>query len=269
MRDAAKKHRKKLSTFVWFNYRRCPAVALAWQMMRQGLVGRVYHVRAQYLQSWGGPETPLLWRFKKGEAGSGAHGDLNAHIVDMARFLLGEEVQDIHGAVSRTFVQERVIPGTQKKGRSDVDDAVVFLASFQSGAIATFEATRLASGHLNANRIEINGELGALRFDFESMNELWYCDNREDVRTRGWKRIVATSTAGKHPYAANWWPDAHVVGYEHGFTNMAADVVASLCGQEPLVPLPDFEDAYQTQRVLEAALVSAKEKASIRMAEVK
>jgi predicted dehydrogenase len=101
------------------------------------------------------------------------------------------------------------------------------------------------------------------------MNELWYCDNREDVRTRGWKRIVATSTAGKHPYAANWWPDAHVVGYEHGFTNMAADVVASLCGQEPLVPLPDFEDAYQTQRVLEAALVSAKEKASIRMAEVK
>jgi len=269
MRDAAKKHRKKLSTFVWFNYRRCPAVALAWQMMRQGLVGRVYHVRAQYLQSWGGPETPLLWRFKKGEAGSGAHGDLNAHIVDMARFLLGEEVQDIHGAVSRTFVQERVIPGTQKKGRSDVDDAVVFLASFQSGAIATFEATRLASGHLNANRIEINGELGALRFDFEAMNELWYCDNREDVRTRGWKRIVATSTAGKHPYAANWWPDAHVVGYEHGFTNMAADVVASLCGQEPLVPLPDFEDAYQTQRVLEAALVSAKEKASIRMAEVK
>lgn len=269
MRDAAKKHRKKLSTFVWFNYRRCPAVALAWQMMRQGLVGRVYHVRAQYLQSWGGPETPLLWRFKKGEAGSGAHGDLNAHIVDMARFLLGEEVQDIHGAVSRTFVQERVIPGTQKKGRSDVDDAVVFLASFQSGAIATFEATRLASGHLNANRIEINGELGALRFDFESMNELWYCDNREDVRTRGWKRIVATSTAGKHPYAANWWPDAHVVGYEHGFTNMAADVIASLCGQEPLVPLPDFEDAYQTQRVLEAALVSAKEKASIRMAEVK
>ena len=214
-------------------------------------------------------ETPLLWRFKKGEAGSGAHGDLNAHIVDMARFLLGEEVQDIHGAVSRTFVQERVIPGTQKKGRSDVDDAVVFLASFQSGAIATFEATRLASGHLNANRIEINGELGALRFDFEAMNELWYCDNREDVRTRGWKRIVATSTAGKHPYAANWWPDAHVVGYEHGFTNMAADVVASLCGQEPLVPLPDFEDAYQTQRVLEAALVSAKEKASIRMAEVK
>jgi predicted dehydrogenase len=270
MRDAAAKAaRKGVRTFVWFNYRRCPAVAFAHELVREGKLGRIFHVRASYLQDWGGPSTPLLWRFQGKLAGSGAHGDLNAHIVDMARFLLGEEVQDIHGAVSRTFVQERVIPGTQKKGRSDVDDAVVFLASFQSGAIATFEATRLASGHLNANRIEINGELGALRFDFEAMNELWYCDNREDVRTRGWKRIVATSTAGKHPYAANWWPDAHVVGYEHGFTNMAADVVASLCGQEPLVPLPDFEDAYQTQRVLEAALVSAKEKASIRMAEVK
>jgi predicted dehydrogenase len=187
----------------------------------------------------------------------------------MARFLLGEELQDIHGAVSRTFVQERSIPGSDKKGRSDVDDAVVFLASFQSGAIATFEATRLAAGHLNANRIEVNGELGSLRFEFESMNELWWCDNREDPRTRGWKRIVATSAAGKHPWAGSWWPDAHVLGYEHGFVNMAADIVGALCGVEPQVPLPDFEDAYQTQRVLEAALKSAKEKCAIRLAEIK
>jgi predicted dehydrogenase len=110
MRDAAKK-RKKCRTFVWFNYRRCPAIALAWKLIREGRLGRIYHVRASYLQSWGGPDTPLLWRFQKKHAGSGAHGDLNAHIVDLARFLVGEEISEVHGAIERTFIKERTIPG--------------------------------------------------------------------------------------------------------------------------------------------------------------
>ena len=285
MRDAAAKAAKKRrgpKTFVWFNYRRCPALALAWQLAREGKLGRIYHVRARYLQSWGGPDTPLLWRFKKSRAGSGAHGDLNAHIVDLARFLTGEEVVEIHGAVSRTFITERAIPvgegskgaslggkGSRKNGKSDVDDAVLFLASFSGGAVASFEATRLATGHLNANSIELNGEKGALRFDFEDMNVLEYFDATLGPRTSGWRRILATSAAGKHPYAANWWPDAHVLGYEHGFTNMAADVVRAVCGKKPEVPLPDFADAYETQRVLEAALVSARERCAVKLAEVR
>jgi predicted dehydrogenase len=270
MRDAARR-RAKLATFVWYNYRRCPAVALAWQLVREGKLGRIYHVRAKYLQSWGGPDTPLLWRFQKKRAGTGAHGDLNAHIVDMARFLVGEEIVEIHGAVARTFITERTLPGSggKKKGKSDVDDAVLFLASFAGGAVASFEATRLATGHQNANSIEIDGERGALRFEFESMNELRFYDATLGPRTAGWRRIMCTSAAGDHPYAKNWWPDAHVLGYEHGFTNMAADIVRVLSGRKPEVPLPDFADAYETQRVLEAAPVSARERAAVRLDRVR
>ncbi len=267
MRDAAGKA-GKARTFVWYNYRRCPAVALAHQLVKEGRIGRVYHVRAAYLQSWGGPETPLVWRFEEKTAGSGAHGDLNAHIVDMARFVTGEEVTEIHGAVARTFIEERTIPGTKKKGKSTVDDAVLFLASLSRGGTASFEATRLAAPHQNANSLEVNGEQGSLRFDFEDMNLLRFHDASRGPREGGWTRIMCTSSAGKHPYAGRWWPDAHVLGYEHGFTNMLADILRVLGGEKPEVPLPDFEDAYQTQRVLEAALVSAKERCAVRLAEV-
>jgi predicted dehydrogenase len=260
---------------VWFNYRRAPAIGLAYNLMREGRIGRVYHVRASYLQSWGGAETPLVWRFQKKNAGSGAHGDLNAHVVDLARFLVGEEIAEIHGAVARTFIAERPIPGaapgTRKKGKSDVDDAVLFLASFAGGAVASFEATRLAAPHQNANRIEINGEHGSLRWNFEDMNVLWFHDQSDrggGAREGGWRRIMCTS-AGNHPYAAAWWPDAHVLGYEHGFTNMLADVCRAIAKKKPELPLPDFEDAYQTQRVLEAALLSAKNRAAVRLSEVR
>ncbi len=272
MRHAAAR-RRRTKTFVWYNYRRCPAVALAWKLMREGRIGRVYHVRASYLQSWGGPATPHSWRFRKKHAGSGAHGDLNAHIVDMARFLVGEEIVEVHGAVARTFVTERALPGARgagkraRKARSDVDDAVLFLASFRGGAVASFEATRLAAPHQNANSIEINGERGALRFDFEDMNLLHFHDAADGPREGGWRRIMCTS-AGNHPYAANWWPDAHVLGYEHGFVNMLADVLRVLAGKKPEVPLPDFADAYETQRVLEAALLSARERQAVRLSDV-
>ncbi|MEO2163132.1 MAG: Gfo/Idh/MocA family oxidoreductase [bacterium] len=267
MRDAARKA-KGSKTFVWFNYRRCPAVALAHQLVRAGKIGSVLHVRAQYLQDWGGPSTPMSWRFKKSLAGSGAHGDLNAHIVDMARFITGDEIHEVHGAVARTFIKERAQEGKRGKARSDVDDCVLFVASFKGGATASFEATRLACGNQNRNTIEINGTKGSVRFDFEDMNVLHFIGPSDDPRIDGWQRIMCTS-AGNHPYADAWWPDAHVIGYEHCFTNMAADIVKVLSRRKPLVPLPDFEDAYQTQRVLEAALVSARERTAIRLSEVK
>ena len=267
MVKAAKKA-KKSQTFVWFNYRRCPAVALAHQMVAKGKIGEIYHVRATYLQSWAGPDTPLLWRFQKKVAGSGAHGDLNAHIIDMARFITGDEIAEINGAIAKTLIKERVIPGTKKKGRSDVDDCVLFLATFKKGAVGSFEATRLAPGNQNRNTIEINGSKGSLKFDFEDMNVLQFHEGFGGQVDSGWTRLMCTD-ANHHPYAGNWWPDAHVLGYEHGFVNMAGDILRSLGGKRPVVPLPDFADAYETQRVLEASLLSAKERSAIKMSQVK
>ena len=265
MRDAARESGRQ--TFVWFNYRRCPAVALAQQLVREGRLGRILHVRAHYLQSWGGPQTPLSWRFQKRHAGSGAHGDLNAHIVDMARFVTGEEIVEINGAIARTFVAQRPLPDGSGVGESDVDDAVLFLASLAGGATCSFEASRVAHGHLNRNAIEVNGSAGSLAFDFEDMNVLHFVDGTEHARLAGWKRIMCTAGA-HHPYVGAWWPDAHVLGYEHGFVNMAADVLRALAGQEPVVPLPDFEDAYQTQRVLAAALLAADEGRTVALSTV-
>ncbi|MCK4340733.1 MAG: Gfo/Idh/MocA family oxidoreductase [Phycisphaerae bacterium] len=282
MKNAAGRARRS-KTFVWFNYRRCPAVALAHRLVQEGRLGRIYHVRAKYLQSWGKPETPLVWRFQKKYAGTGAHGDLNAHIIDMARFITGHEISEVTGAIAETFITERPLPagaardsisggGRRKKnvstGKSDVDDCVLFLARFKNGAVGTFEATRLATGNLNNNSIEINGEHGSIRFGFEDMNLLWFFDNNDDKATAGWRRIMCTS-AGNHPYAGAWWPDAHIIGYEHTFVNMVADMMAVLAGEEPTVPLPNFADAYETQRVLEAAMLAAKHRAAVKLSEVK
>jgi predicted dehydrogenase len=265
------------STFVWFNYRRVPAVALAHQLVAGGSLGRIYHVRAAYLQSWGGPDTPLLWRFQGDVAGSGAHGDLNAHIVDMVRFVTGEEIVTIEGAIEHTFVTERAVieggTGGEIAGAgaatgattapSTVDDAVLFLARMSGGGLASFEASRLATGYHNANRLEIHGDRGALRFDFERMNELGFYDATGDSRQAGWTTIDVTRGGDRHPYAAAWWPDSHGLGYEHGFVNQAADILAVLGGGDPLVPLPDFADALVTQRVLQAAIESARNKTPI------
>jgi len=265
---AAKKARERgVRTFVWFNYRRCPAVAYARELVRAGRIGDVVHVRAHYLQDWGGPDTPLVWRFQKERAGSGAHGDLNAHIVDMARFVTGDEVVEVHGAIAKTFVEMRPLPDGQGRGRSDVDDCVLFLATFERGAVASFEASRLAPPHQNDNSLEINGTRGSLRFSFEDMNLLRFCDLQDPPAERGWRRIMCTG-AGQHPFAAAWWPDAHVLGYEHGFVNMAADIVRALSDEEPVAPLPDFADAYETQRVLEAALLAARERRAVKLADV-
>jgi predicted dehydrogenase len=264
-------------TFVWYNYRRVPAVALAHQLVAGGALGRIYHARAAYLQSWGGPDTPLLWRFQGDVAGSGAHGDLNAHIIDAVRFVTGEEITVVEGAIEETFIGEREVlsegaggeiagagastRGT--KGASTVDDAVAFLARLSGGGIASFEASRLATGYHNANRFEIHGERGALRFDFERMNELDYYDASGDGRTAGWTTIDVTRGGDGHPYADAWWPDSHGLGYEHSFVNQAADILQTIGGGEPLVPMPDFADALRTQRVLHAAIESARHRAPV------
>ncbi len=266
MAEAARKA-GDAQTFVWYNYRRVPAVALAHELVRDGRLGRIYHVRAAYLQSWGGPSTPLLWRFRGRDAGSGAHGDLNAHIIDMARFITGDEITEVVGAIEERFIDERpLVDDPSNTGPSTVDDAVLFLARFAGGAVASFEATRLATGIKNSNRIEVHGEKGAVRFDFERMNELQFFDGAVAPWQQGWQTILATHEA--HPYAADWWPDGHWLGYEHTFVNQAADILRSLGGETPTVPLPDFADAYVTQRVMEAAILSARERSPISLGDV-
>ena len=280
MRDAAAKARTRgVQSFVWFNYRRAPAVALAHRLVREGKLGRIFHVRASYLQDWGGPSTPLLWRFDASQAGSGAHGDLNAHIIDMARFVTGAEFTSIEGAIEETFVKERAVVARSDGGlrgnpsrrarmaKSTVDDAVLFLARMKGGIVASFESTRLATGNRNRNTIEVNGELGSIKFDFERMNELEYWDQSRPAAVQGWTRIMCTDPS--HPYVANYWPAAHLIGYEHGFVSQAADMVRSLAGFDPEVPLPDFADAYETQRVLDAVVRCARARRAVTMDSVR
>lgn len=272
----------KVKTFVWFNYRRCPAVALAHQLVKQGKVGTIRHVRAVYLQDWADESVPLVWRFEKSLAGSGAHGDLNAHIIDMTRFVTGEEITEISGAIAETFIKQRkrvatgasaggIAAGLQTgsgMGPVTVDDTVLFLARFSGGAVASFEAARQATGNQNHNGFEINGSKGSLRFNFERMNELDFYDATLPRAVQGWTNIICTH-GGDHPYVANWWPDAHLIGYEHGFTNQAYDILRVLAGESPTVPIPDFDDAYQTQRVLEAVMIAAEERRPVQLQEVK
>jgi len=255
-------------TFVWYSYRRVPALGLARRLVAEGRLGRIYHVRAAYLQGWGGPATPAVWRFDAARAGSGALGDLAAHIVDMARFLTGEEIVEVTGAIERRFIDARPLPeDPTRSAPSTVDDAVLFLGHLSGGAVASFEATRLATGVKNSNRIEVHGELGAIAFDFQHMNELRVFDGSTPGPDQGWTTIQTTHE--DHPWMRAWWPDGHGLGYEHTFVNQAADIVRVLGGEEPEAPLPDFADAFVTQRVLEAAVVSARERRPVPVEEIR
>lgn len=283
MVQAAKKARKS-KTFVWYNYRRCPALAMAHQLVKEGRLGKIYHVRGFYLQDWAGPDTPMLWRFKGDVAGSGALGDLCAHSIDAARFVTGDEFASVNGAILKTFIKERSVieggvggeisgrgakAGKSKKARSTVDDAVVFTAELKSGAIATFEASRLSTGDKNGNKLEVHGEFGAVKFNFERMTELQWYDNTLPENLQGWSTINVSNGGAGHPYAEAWWPTAHAIGYEHGFINQAADMVKALAGKPTVVPLPDFNDAYQTQRVLEAVVQSARNGGAVKLSQIK
>lgn len=247
-----------------FSYRRTPALALAKRYINDGRIGRIRHVRAQYLQDWlSSPDAPLTWRLDKEKAGSGALGDIGAHSIDTAQWLTGQSIDQV-SAVLRTFVTERPILAQQEglgghaeegapRGPVTVDDAVAFTARFSDGALGVFEATRLALGRRNANRIEINGERGSIAFDFERMNELEYFDGDDLDDAQGFRRIQVTDPS--HPYVGRWWPTGHGLGYEHVFTHQVVDLVTAIAGDRQ--PEPSFDDALQVQRVLDAIERSA------------
>jgi predicted dehydrogenase len=249
-------------SMVGFNYRRVPAVALARRLVEQGRIGQVRHVRAQYLQDWiVDPEFPLVWRLQAERAGSGALGDIGAHIVDMAQFVTSDRLTGVT-ALTETFIRERPLPGassgltasgSSERGPVTVDDAALFIGRFSGGAVASFEATRFATGRKNAIRLEINGSAGSLAFDFESMNELSFYDGREDPVTAGFRRILVTEPT--HPYAGAWWPPGHLLGYEHSFTHEVVDLLRDIAAGTD--PTPSFADGLQVQLVLDAVVRSA------------
>lgn len=242
---------------VFHNYRKAPAAAYAKQMIEDGQLGQIYHVRAHYLQDWiVDPQFPLVWRLQKEIAGSGAHGDLAAHSIDMARYLAGE-FSEVCGLM-HTFVKERPLvaeiddrlggKASDQMGEVTVDDASLFLARFKNGAVGTFEATRFALGRKNYNRIEINGSKGSLVWNMERMNELEYYNEADPSGQKGFRLIQATDSS--HPYAGRYWPVAHIIGYGETFVNLLADAFTAMAEGKPISP--NMEDGYQNQRVLDA-----------------
>jgi predicted dehydrogenase len=232
---------------VQFNYRRVPAVALARQMLDEGQLGTLYHYRARYLQEWGVyPQVRAPWKLDKEQAGSGALGDLGSHAIDLCRYLAGE-IREVTG-MTETFVKERQATGGSAAVRVTVDDAALFLARLDNGAMASFETTRLAPGRKNHNFFEINGSRGSLYFDLERLNELNFYSLDDPPGRRGFRNLLAT--APQHPYAASWWPDGHLLGWEHSHTHAIRDFLVAI-GQGQL-PRPNFEDGVKCQAVLDA-----------------
>jgi predicted dehydrogenase len=253
--DAARA--RGVHAMVGFNYRRTPALALAREHVSQGRLGRLHHIRAQYLQDWiVDPAFPLVWRLQKDKAGSGALGDIGAHVIDLAYFLTGERLAGLAGTLER-FIERRPLPeeasgltgsGGEETGEVTVDDAAAFFGRTDGGALATFEATRFATGRKNAMRIELNGSEGSLAFDFERLNELQVYDGGVPSNDAGFRRILATDP--DHPYAGAWWPPGHGLGYEHTFVHEVADFVRDVCADT--APSPSFADGLYVQQVMDA-----------------
>jgi predicted dehydrogenase len=269
MLDAVKKAGVK--HMIGFNYRRVPAIGLAKRLIEEGRIGRIFHWRACYLQDWIVDEDfPLIWKLRKEIAGAGAHGDLNSHLIDLARYLVGE-IKTVLG-MAHTFIKKRPLPSEsdelktmltaeagESMGEVTVDDTTSFLAEFENGTVGSFESTRFASGRKNYNSFEIYGSKGSLCFNFESMNELQYFSREEADYTQGFRRILATEEC--HPYISVWWPPGHIIGYEHTFVNQLADFLK--CIAEDTMPEPNFYDGLRNQQVMDAVMESAEKGAKV------
>ncbi len=237
------------------NYRFVPAIVLARKLIESGQLGRIYHFRAVYLQEWiMDPNFERVWRLDKNIAGSGALGDLGAHIIDLARFLVGEPARTM--AMTKTFIPERPLPGGGR-GKVEVDDAFTSLIEFENGALGTLEASRFAAGRKNYEVLEINGENGSIRFNMERMNELEvFWANEEPRDTRGFHTVSVTESY--HPYYENWWPQGHIIGYEHSFVHEFHHFFNAIVNGADVAPYgATFEDGYRNAVICDAILESA------------
>jgi predicted dehydrogenase len=263
MAEAAEKAAARgIRAMVGFTYRRVPAVTFLRNLIAQGAVGRINHVRAAYRQDWlVDPEMPLAWRLQKEHAGSGALGDIGAHAIDLAQFVTGLRLEKVSGVID-TIVKERPLldsgsglsgtglSGTAGDGKGEVtvDDIAIFTGRFESGALASFEASRFATGRKNALEIEISGDKGALAFDLEDLNSVQFYDRTAPADRQGFRKILVTEA--EHPYVSGWWPAGHMLGYEHGFSHQVKDLVEGILAG--IDPHPTFADGLEVQRVLDA-----------------
>ncbi|HKX61839.1 MAG TPA: Gfo/Idh/MocA family oxidoreductase [Verrucomicrobiae bacterium] len=247
----------KVPNMVWYNYRRCPAVVLAKNLIDEGKLGKIFHYRANFLQDWTiNPDLPqggaALWRLDVKAAGSGVTGDLLAHCIDTALWLNGG-IKNVT-AMTETFIKERVHQETGKKQKVGIDDACAFLCRFNNGSLGLFESTRYARGHKALYTLEINGENMSLRWDLHDLHRLQVFDHRDEGRVRGWRSVHVTD--GDQPYMKNWWVPGLQIGYEHSFVHQVADFLQGL--QSGKAARPDFKDGLATDYVVDAVLASAK-----------
>jgi predicted dehydrogenase len=247
-------HKAKVVHMVCHNYRRIPAIALAKRMINEGALGRIYHFHARYAQDrLADPEFPLDWRLQKETSGAGVHSDINSHIIDLGRYLVGE-FQEVCGLLN-IFVPERPLAdalakGARKMGKVTAPDSAIFFGRMENGVLANLEATRYAPGRKNHIALEINGSKGSLCFDFEDMNKLKFYNGTDPADRRGFREIIVTERDGVQPYVGNWWPPGHGLGYEHTFIHTIADFVNACVDGKPVQPT--FEDGLKNQRVLAA-----------------
>lgn len=254
---------------IGFNYRFAPAIQLAKQIINDGKLGTIRHVRASYLQDFiTDPEFPLVWRLQKDICGSGSLGDLGAHFIDLARFLVGD-FKSVMG-MQKTFIKSRPLVERMEgltanaqadapRGEVDVDDGTVFIAEFANGALGVFEATRFSAGHKNDLFIEVSGDRGSVKFTFERMNELQYYSADDEEGLQGFRLIQASE--GGHPYMSHWWPVGHVIGYEHTFVHEMYEFVQSIVNDTPTCP--NFADGVECSRIIEAVELSAQRRAMV------
>jgi len=255
-RMTAEVERSGVRNMVWYNYRRVPAITFAKQLIEEGRLGRIFHYRAKFLQDWTiAPDLPQggqsLWRLDANVAGSGVTGDLLAHCIDTAQWLIGP-IRSV-SAMTETFIKERRHQQTGKQEPVRIDDASAFLARFENGSLATFEATRYARGHKAQYTFEINGENASLAWDLHDLHRLQYFDHRDEGKMRGWKSIHITDR--DHPYMQHWWVPGLQIGYEHTFVHQIADFIQALNSHTAVSP--SFRDALATEYVIHAVLESA------------
>ena len=265
MLDAVKK--TKVKNMCGFSYRFAPAVATIKNMIDKGVLGDLYHFRAAYQQDWiADPEFPMVWRLKKKHTGSGALGDIGAHITDLCQYLVGDVAEVT--ATMETFIKKRPIADSdtgitasggkkksQKMGTVDVDDAAIYLGRIKGKkTLATFEATRFAVGRRNYNSIEIYGSKGSVLWNQENMNVFRYYNTGDPAYAQGFREVQATDPG--HPYTQAWWPPGHIIGYEHLFVHEMYDFLSSINKKDE--PYSTFEDAVKCQKVLEAVERAAK-----------
>ena len=248
---------------VAFNYRFVPAIRQIRKLIESGALGQIYHFRAVYLQEWIMPHygTPLIWRLQKDQAGSGALGDLGAHIIDLGRYLVGE-MKSV-SAMTKTFIPERPKLDGTGMGKVDVDDAFAAVVEFENGALGTLESSRYAAGRKNGQSLEINGEKGSIRFNLERMNELevfWV--GEEPKETQGFHNVLVSE--GYHPWWENWWPQGHMIGWEHTFVHEITHLLDCFVNDKPVSPIgADFVDGYRASVVCDAIVESAQSRRQV------